>query len=299
MKFKYLVLFTLITVFIAPCIYAQINIVTSTPDLKSITDAIGGDKVNTTSIARGNQNIHFVEILPSFMLKIQKAKMYIKIGMGLDQWADPLIDGSRNPDLLIVDCSKNIDKLEVPDFKADASYGDVHPYGNPHYWLDPANGKIIAKTIWDNLVKLSPKDENYFGERLAAFNSLLDKKIAEWKQLTEPYKGTKLIVFHSDWIYFAKSFGFELAGFIEPKPGLEPTASHLYDLIKLINDQHIRIIGYQPYFSDESPNSLASQTGAKALRLASSVGCVKGIYTYFDIFDYNVKQITDVLKEVK
>lgn len=275
---------------------AQIQVVTSTTDLQSIADAIGGDKIQTSSIARGNQNIHSVEVLPSFMLRIKKANMYVKIGMGLDMWADPLIDGARNSELMIIDCSKEIDKLDVPTFKVDASHGDVHPYGNPHYWLDPANGAIIASQICDALCKLSPADAPFFNERLKQFKKLTEIKIAEWTKIMEPYKGAQVVVYHDDWRYFARAFGLDIVGFVEPKPGLEPTPSHLYKLINIIKSDNVKLIGYQPYFSDQAPKSLASQTGASAIKLATSVGCIEGVYTYFDVFDYNLKQIIAVLK---
>ncbi len=274
-----------------------IDVVTSTTDLKSITDAVGGDKVRSTSIARGNQNIHFVDVLPSYMLKIKKARLYVKIGMGLDQWADPLIDGSRNANLMILDCSRDIEKLDVPSSAVDASMGDVHPYGNPHYWLDPRNGKVMARTIFDALCRLSPQDAPYFAERLKTFEMLMDQKMEVWKKLFEPYHGTKIVVYHDDWRYFAGAFGLNVVGFVEPKPGLEPTPSHLFHVANLIRNEHVRLIGYQPYFSEQAPQSLADQTGARALVLATSVGCVPGVYTYLDIFEYNLSRIIAVLNE--
>lgn len=277
-------------------VFSQINIVTSTTDLKSIVDAIGGDKVTTFSIARGNQNIHSVEVLPSYIMKITRAKMYFKIGMGLDQWADPLIEGSRNENLVIVDCSKNIVKLDVPNYKVDASHGDVHPYGNPHYWLDPHNGLIIAQDITQALSKLSPGDAPYFEKRFKEFDQSIRMKMNEWKELTAAYSGTKIVVYHDDWKYFAEAFGFDIVGFVEPKPGLEPTPSHLYKLTNIIKNAQVKIIAYQPYFSDKAPNSLAAETGAKAIKLASSVGCIDGVMTYSDIFDYNLKRMIASIK---
>lgn len=272
-----------------------IDVVTSTTDLKSITDAVGGEKVRSTSIARGNQNIHFVEVLPSYMLKIKKARLYVKIGMGLDQWADPLIEGSRNADLIVLDCSRDIEKLDVPASAVDASMGDVHPFGNPHYWLDPRNGKIMARTISEALCRMSPEDTSYFMERLKAFERLMDQKIEAWRKMFEPYRGTKIVVYHDDWRYFAVAFGLHVVGFVEPKPGLEPTPSHLFNVANLIRKEHVRLIGYQPYFSEQAPRSLADQTGAQTVVLATSVGCVPGVYTYPDLFEYNLARIIAVL----
>ncbi len=274
-----------------------IPVVTSTTDLKSIVESVGGTHVQVSSIARGDQNIHSVEVLPSYMLKIKKAKLYVKIGMGLDQWADPLIDGARNSDISILDCSKDITKLDVPAYKVDASHGDVHPYGNPHYWLDPKNGEVIAREICDELSRLSPQYRADFETNLASFKQITTSKINSWEQLMVPYKGSKVIVYHDDWRYFAEAFGFDIVGFIEPKPGLEPTPSHLYELTKIIKSQGVKVIGFQPYFSDQAPNSLASQTGATAVKLATSVGCMDEVHSYGDIFEYNLRQIISVLKQ--
>jgi ABC-type Zn uptake system ZnuABC Zn-binding protein ZnuA len=276
--------------------FSQINIVASTTDLKSIVDAVGGDKVKTFSIARGNQNIHSVEVLPSYIMKITKAKMYVKIGMGLDQWADPLIDGARNENLVVIDCSKEIHKLDVPNYKVDASHGDVHPYGNPHYWLDPKNGTVVAKEILDALIRLSPDDRSYFEQRYEDFKQLIQSKTAQWGNLMALYRGSKIVVYHDDWRYFAEAFGFDIVGFVEPKPGLEPTPSHLYKLTNIIKKENVKLIGYQPYFSDQAPNSLAAETGAKAVKLATSVGCVDGVLTYTDIFDYNLKTMIAIIR---
>lgn len=296
MKFKAIKLSACLLILCSYSVVSQINIVTSTPDLKSIVDAVGGDRVKTFSIARGNQNIHFVEVLPSYIMKITKAKMYVKIGMGLDQWADPLIDGARNTGLVIVDCSKEIKKLDVPNYKVDASYGDVHPYGNPHYWLDPNNGVIIAQEVCNALTTLSPGDEAYFTQRLTDFKQLIQSKWEEWEKEMSGFKGSKIIVYHDDWRYFAEAFGFEIAGFVEPKPGLEPTPSHLYKLANIIKSGNVKLIGFQPYFSDQAPNSLASETGAKTVKLATSVGCIDEVSTYTDIFDYDLKHMIAILK---
>ena len=296
MKNKFIHIITFFLFLFSNSIFSQINVVTSTTDLKSIVDAVGGDKVKTFSIARGNQNIHSVEVLPSYIMKITKARMYAKIGMGLDQWADPLIDGARNEDLLLLDCSKNIVKLDVPSFKVDASHGDVHPYGNPHYWLDPNNGIIIAQDISKALSKISPDDAPYFTQRFNEFKQHIESKLAGWNKDMAGHTGSKIVVYHDDWRYFAEAFGFDIVGFVEPKPGLEPTPSHLYKLTNLIRNENVKLIGFQPYFSDQAPNSLAAASGAKALKLATSVGCVEGVVSYTDIFDYNLKAMIEAIK---
>jgi zinc/manganese transport system substrate-binding protein len=219
------------------------------------------------------------------MVKVARADLYLKVGMYLDQWADLIIDGSRNSHLTVVDCSDGIQRLQVPSGKVDASMGDVHPQGNPHYQLDPANGAIMAGNILEGLKKVDPKNSQAFQEGYDKFKAELGTKMAEWTQKAALLKGMKIVCFHDDWPYFAQRFGLDVVGFIEPKPGLEPTASHTEELINLIKDRKIGVIAIDPYYSDRVPNSIAAATGARVVVLPSSVGAAPGITTYFDLFD--------------
>ena len=156
----------LITLAAANSAAAKVNVVTSTTDLASIAKMVGGDAVEVTSIARGTSDPHFVEVLPSYMVRVQKANVYFKLGMDIDRWAAPIIDGSRNGKLVVVDCSKNIVPLEVPTGKVDASMGDIHTRGNPHYWLDPDNGAVVAETIADALASVDPGNSSMYHANL-------------------------------------------------------------------------------------------------------------------------------------
>jgi zinc/manganese transport system substrate-binding protein len=265
---------------------AKVKIVASLSDLASITEFIGGDKVEVQSICKGTSNPHFVEVLPSYMMKVSKAQLYLKVGLSLDFWANPIIDGSRNGKLVVVDCSKGIEVLEKPTTKVDASMGDVHPEGNPHYWLDPANGLVIAQNIVSGLAKVDPDNASFYESQLVQFEQKLNQKQKEWSEKAQSLKGLKMVTYHESWPYFASRFGIDVVGFVEPKPGIEPTPSHTAQLIQQIKNQNIKIIGKEPYFSDRAPKAISRATGALVVDLPPSVGGVPEARDYFALFDY-------------
>jgi ABC-type Zn uptake system ZnuABC Zn-binding protein ZnuA len=264
---------------------AKINVVTSTSDLRSIAEYLGGEHVAVKAINSGKDNPHFVEVLPNYMVLVTKADLYLKIGLGLDFWAQPIIDGSRNGRLAIVDCSEGVDVLEKPTGKVDASMGDVHPQGNPHYWLNPANGLIIAKNIARGLVQVDPGNANDYEAALKRFESELQSRIESWQKKADALKGMEIVTYHNSWPYFCQAFGIKVAGFVEPKPGIEPTASHIAELITIMKTRGVKIIGKEPYFSDKAPKVIAASTRARIVDLPPSVGGAQGTDNYFSLFD--------------
>lgn len=275
---------------------AKIKVVTSLSDLAEFTRAVGGDRVEVEYLVRGSQNPHYIEIKPSYMLKLKSATLFVTVGMQLEIWAPQIIDGSRNPNLIVVDCSKNVKKLEVPSAKLDASMGDVHPFGNPHYWLDPENVKAILQEILDNLVKVSPADAEYFKSNMNAYVKKLDAKIAEWTLLMKPLKATKLVTYHTSFSYFVERFGLSVVGYIEPKPGIPPTPSHSTELIQLMRRSGVKIVGLEQYFEDNTPGQIANAAGAKLIRLSTSVGGMDGTDDYFQLIDHNIRAIVSAVK---
>ncbi len=275
--------------------FAAIKVVTTLPDLADFTKAIGKERVEVDFIVKGTQNPHYIEVKPSYMMKLRNADVFLQIGMELELWAQQIIDGSRNSRLIIVDCSNNIEKLEIPSV-VDASQGDIHRYGNPHYWLDPMNVKIIMQTILEALVKVSPNDEKYFKENMDNYLSELNLKIANWQKELEPFNNSNVITFHKSWAYFAKRFGLNVIDYIEPKPGISPTPTHALKLQKLIKENQIKIIIVEPFYDDSVPKHIAASANAKVIRLATSVGGVPDADTYFNLIDYNVKMLKDNLK---
>ncbi len=271
--------------------YANIKVVASTTVIYDLVKEIGKDKVTVDFIARGDQDPHFVEVLPSYMIKLRNADIFFRIGMALEMWSNQLIDGSRNSKLKVIDLSEDIDKKEVPSYKTDASYGDVHPFGNPHYWLDPQNAKIMAKEIYETLSAESSSDQNYFKKNLDDFDSRLDKKIAEWTKKMAPVKGKSFLFFHESWIYFSDRFGIKSAGFVEPKPGISPSPSHNAELVQIIRNKGIKTILMENYYSDSAPNQLAQLTGVKVVKVPTAVFGLKNVNSYIEMMDYIINQI--------
>ena len=289
---KKIISFLLVLAVAANAATAKVKVVTSTSDLASITQLIGGDAVEVTSIARGTSDPHFVEVLPSYMVRVQKAALYFKLGMDIDRWAAPIIDGSRNGKLVVVDCSENIVPIEVPTGKVDASMGDVHPRGNPHYWLDPDNGAIIAATIADALEQVDPAHTDQYRENLDEFKAELAASKSRWSESARALQGMKIVTYHNSWPYFARAFGIEIDDFVEPLPGIEPTPSHTAQVIDVMKSQGIHVIGVEPYFSKRTPDTIARATGAKVVDLPPSVGGAPGADDYFSLFDVLIQRLT-------
>jgi len=275
---------------------AKVRVVASLTDLADIAKQVGGSNISVISIARGSQDPHYVEVLPSSMIKVKQADIYLMVGMELDQWAEQIIDGSRNRHLHIVDCSEDIQRLEVPTRKVDASMGDIHPNGNPHYWLDPENGKAIAATITRSLKEVDPRHAVEYDQNLQTFLSSLDTLEAQWATEFADLRGQSVVYYHDTWPYFNQRFGLNAAAYIEPKPGIMPTPTHLDHLIRVIRDQQVKVIAMEPYFSRKAPDFLAEKTGIKIVRMAQSVDAEKGTETYQKMLTYNLQTLKDALE---
>ena len=298
---KKLVLAVLLTGIFFAANAGIIKVVTTTTDMKSITELIGGNKVSVSSIATGYQNPHFVDPKPSYIISLSNADMFVTIGLDLETgWSPQLLASSRNTKIQkgssgYVDASEGIGLQQVPT-AANRAEGDIHIYGNPHYWLDPLNGKVIARNIANGLEKVDPADKAMFEANLQTFYNNLDAKLKEWQAKMASFKGTKVIAYHNEWVYFEKRFGLQIVDFMEPKPGIPPTPSQLVKVINEIKQSNIKVIISSPYFSTSSSNVVASQTGVKLLTLATSVGAFPSIKNYFDLFDYDINQLTAAFK---
>ena len=281
---------------------AALNIITTTSDLAAIVSAIGGDKVSVESLARGYQDPHFVEAKPSFVLKLNKADLLVLVGRDLEiGWLPPLITQSRNAKIQAgadgyFDASQGVKILDLPTGQVTRAMGDVHPQGNPHYWLDPENGRLIAKAVQAKLSQRDPANAAYFAQRAADFDRRLTEAQARWKSLMAPYKGLKVVTYHRSWSNFADAFGLDVIGFVEPKPGIPPTPQHTLDVIQAMRQQNVKLILVEPYFDSKTPNSIASQTGGKVLVLPPSVGGVKEASDYLKLFDYDVNALISAIK---
>jgi len=273
-------------------VFSQVKVVTTTTVIYDLVKNVGGDKVEVDYLSRGDQDVHFLEVLPSYTMKLRKADIFFQIGLQLEMWAPQLVDGSRNSSLKIVYLSDAITPKEVPTTKVDASQGDVHPQGNPHYWLDPYNAKAMAEVIYLELALLSPDNGSYFKKNLDNYLAKLDKKIAEWENKISKLKQKEMIFFHSSWIYFTDRFGLKIAGYVEPKPGIPPTPSHNAEIIRIVQQKKIKFIVTDVFYSDNAPNQIANATSAKVLKLPTQVYGIENISSYIEMMDYIINQMT-------
>jgi zinc/manganese transport system substrate-binding protein len=285
--------------------FASVKIVTSLQDFASIADAVGGKRVETFALARGYQDPHFVEPKPSFVLKLSRADLLIVAGLELEVgYLPPLIDQSRNEKIHpgaagYLDASNGCDILERPTGTVTRAMGDVHPFGNPHYWLDPDNGRVIARAIAAKLTEIDPAGAADYKANLAAFEAKLSEGEKRWDAALGPYAGTQLVTYHNSWPNFLKRFKLVAAGYIEPKPGIPPSPSHTVELINMMIEKKIPVILMEPYFDQKTPKAVAEKTGATLLTFVPSVGGVPEAKDYVALFDYDVKLLADTLAAKK
>lgn len=278
-----------------------IRVIATTPDLADITKQIGKELVDVESLTKGVEFMHAVPVRPSFVPKLNRAHILVEMGLDLEvSWLPALLEVASNAKIMAgqpgnIDCSNGIAVLETPR-TVDRSEGDVHPKGNPHYNLDPLNGKIIARNIADGLARNFPQHKPVFEKNLAAYVAELDKAIARWQSLAAPLKGVKMVAYHQDWTYFASRFGLQQIGSIELKPGIEPTPNHLIGLVQKMQQEKVQVIIYGPQ-SDRYPKQLAGQTGAAVVRLQSTGGATAETDSYIKFIDYNVRSLLGALKK--
>lgn len=291
-----------------------LNVVTTTTDLKSIVEAVGGSHVSVTSLGSGREDPHFIQAKPSYMMAARKADLWVRVGLELEIGYEELIlDGSRNRNIRIgsdghLDASEGIIRLEVPTQKVDRSMGDVHPLGNPHYWLDPWNGRAMARNVRDRLKKLDPAGAADYDANCAAFEKKVDEavfgkelvekmgsealwqmelagkleaglkekgladKLGGWMVALRPYRGAKIVTYHRSWSYFASRFGLTVAEELEPKPGIPPSPKHLAEVIETAKAGGVKALLKEPFYEKKGPEFVASKAGLKVVEAANAVG---------------------------
>jgi ABC-type Zn uptake system ZnuABC Zn-binding protein ZnuA len=284
---------------------SKLNIMTATTDLAALAQEIGGDKVNVESVARGYQDPHFVEAKPSFLLKLRHADLLIIVGLELEiGWLPPLISQSTNPKIQVAapgyfDASRFAKILEIPTGVVTRAEGDVHPLGNPHYWLDPENGLRIAKGIQDKLSEMRPNDAAYFAQQYGAFEQRIKQADEKWMSQMKPYTGRKVVTYHRSWPNFADHFGLNVVGYVEPRPGIPPSPQHTVELIGMMKRDGVKVILVEPYFDLKTPNAIARETGAQVVVLMPSVGGEKEITDYFKLFDFDIAKLKQAFDATK
>lgn len=277
----------------------KLKVVAATSDLAALAAEVGGDRIEIESLARGYQEPHPVEAKPSFLLKLRTADLLISVGLRLESgWLTQRfrmpswISQSGNPRIQVgasgyFDASQYAEILEIPSGVTTPAVG-VHPFGNPHYLLDPENGRKVAQAIANKLSDMRPNDAFYFNERFQTFSKQLTDAEEMWNGEMRPYHGRKVVTYHRSWPNFLKHFQLISAGEIEPHPGNPPSRSHTGELINLMKHENVRIVLVEPYYELKTPNAIARETGAQVVVMPPSVGGEKEVTDYFKLFDYDL-----------
>jgi zinc/manganese transport system substrate-binding protein len=280
----------------------KVRVVATIPDLKSLTEAVGGDLVEVESLTRGTQNFHEAEVRPSMMLKLRRADLLVENGADLDAWVEVAAQSANNPAIVRggrgrLEISRGIALLDVPSTRVDRSMGDVHPLGNPHFSLDPGLAPVITQNILEGLSRIAPQHRAVFERNRAAFLARVDEQMARWTRLMEPVKGAKVVVFHPVYVYLLTRFGLVQAGAVEDRPGIPPSPQHLASLIRQMKEQGIKAVLVEPWNDVKLANRVAEEAGARAYVMASAVGAVKGADNYLAAIDYNVTTLAQALRQ--
>ncbi len=289
--------------FAAPAAHAQLKVVTSTTDLYDIARAVGGDAITAAHIGEGYQDPHFIEAKPSFVLQLRNADVWAFVGLDLEiGWMPLLLDGARNPKIRAggsgyLDASSAIKVLDTQQGNVDRSMGDVHALGNPHYWLDPENGRRIARLFKARFTQLDPKNAGTYDRNEKAFEARLNAAEQGWQAALADIKGKPVVAWHTSWRYFAEYNGMNIVAFMEPKPGVPPSPSHLYEVIQTVKRTGAKAIVMEPFYDRKVADLVARQTGIKVLVLPPSVGGLPRVVPdYLSLMRYDMTQLAAAVK---
>jgi zinc/manganese transport system substrate-binding protein len=275
---------------------AALRVVATTPDVADMARQIGGDRVDVTTIAEGGQDPHKVPVKPSFVTKLNRADALVVQGLGLEHAFLPaLLEAARNPRIIpgaraYIDSSLYIEPLEVPS-STSRTQGELHPLGNPHFNLDPVQGKLMARAIAEGLERVDPDGAATYRAGLARFTGVLDQKIPEWMQQAARLRGVKAVTYHQDMIYFARRFGLDLEGTIETKPGIPATPGHLEELIDRMKRDDVRLVIREIAYELPLAETVADKTGARVATVASMTGGLPGADTYVGFVEANLRAV--------
>ncbi|MDX2098226.1 MAG: metal ABC transporter substrate-binding protein, partial [Leptolyngbyaceae cyanobacterium bins.59] len=280
---------------------APIQVVTTTSDLQSLVEVVGGDRVSVRSIALPAQDPHSFEPKLGDVRQLRQAQLVVKIGLDHDLWLDRLLQDVDNPAIQkggpgYVDTSQGIPLLEVQSRAIAPTDGHNHGAGNPHYWLDPLNAETMTGAILEGLERIDPENASTYETNRELFLGELKSRIADWQKQLAPYQGTPILTYHNSWPYLARRFRLNIVDAIEPKPGIPPSPNRLTALIREIKDQPIPIVIREPYEAEQIPTLLSRKTGAKVVTLISSVNAIPQATDYFSLFDYNVHNLLNALQ---
>lgn len=289
--------------YLAPVFTAQakINVVATLPDFGSLAREIGGDNAEVTVLAKATEDPHFVDARPSFVVKLRQADVLISGGAELEiGWLPPLLQNARNPKIEIgrpgrVEASEGIRLMNVPASVTRAA-GDVHALGNPHFMVDPIIAKAVAQHIANTFAAVDPAHAADYRANEKKFETTINAKLQEWGTKLLPFRGQSIVAYHDSWPYFAHRFGFKIDVFLEPKPGIPPSPSHLAEVIAQMKAQKIKAIIVEPYHNRKIAEKVAASTGAKVADFAQFPGGIPGTGSYVQLIDALVNNLAAALK---
>jgi zinc/manganese transport system substrate-binding protein len=273
----------------------KLKVVTTIETFADFARRVGGDRVEVESLSHGYQDPHFVEAKPNLMVVLNRADLLIRVGLELEiGWLPPLVVGSRNEKIQRgqqgdLDLSTTIDPLDVPTTRVDRSQGDIHPMGNPHYWLPPVNAVRCARGIRDRLEQLRPQDKTYFEARFRQFIEELKANAARWEELARPLSGLKIVTYHQSWSYVSRWLRLIEVGYIENRPGIPPSPAHLAQLIETMRSEGVKVVLIEDFYNRSIAESVAEKSGARVVPSPSDVGATPAIKTYFELVDVFLK----------
>ncbi len=288
---------------LAPTAARKVRVVATTTDLKWAAEQVGGRHVEVVALMHPLQNPHTVQPRPSFIVQLNRADLLVRIGLDYEEaWLPPMVDEARNPKVRRggtgdVDASRGIPLLEIPQGRVTREQGEVHIFGNPHYWLDPANMRIIARNIAEGLKRVDPANADDYDRNLRQTERALSDLQEETERMAAPLRGEKFVAYHTTWSYLANRYGFKIVGYLEPKPGIPPSASHLADLILLMRREQVKVILKEPFYENRLPNMVAQRTGAKVVEVCPSVGGEPGTETYPKLLRHILSKLVSAVQE--
>ena len=280
---------------------AQLNVVTSTTDLYDIARQVGGSHIKASHIGEGYEDPHFVQPKPSFILKLRDADVWAYVGLDLEiGWMPLLLDGARNRKINAgapghINASTVIPVMDANQ-RVDRSQGDVHPLGNPHYWLDPDNARKIAALFRDRFSELDPENAAAYRSNTTAFEQKLTAAEQAWAADLASLKGKPVVAWHTSWRYFAQYTGLDIVGFMEPKPGVPPSPSHLAALVATMKQKGAKAIIMEPFYDRKTADKIARETGARVLVVPPSVGGTKALTDYFAVMKNAISMVAGAVK---
>ena len=295
-------LVALVTLSSARLAQAKLHVVTSIETFADLAKQVGGDRVDVTSLSKGYTDPHFVEPKPSLVITLNRADLLVHVGLELEiGWLPPLILGSRNDKIQVgapgnLDASREIPVLDVPTTRVDRSMGDIHPMGNPHYYIAPEEALIVAREIATRLKELDPAGAAIYDANLHAFEQKLQQKRAQWEKQAAPLRGLKVVSYHQSWSYVSKWLGLVEVGYLEPKPGIPPSPSHIAQLIGVMQRQGVKVIMMEAFYPRTTAQLVADKAGAKVALLPANVGATPEVKDYFSLVDDVVKRLLEVAR---